>query len=647
MKKGGQTADEAGWAEEPGWRGSQGGFGGEMPKARILAVDDQLYFRVFLEDLLTQEGYEVRTASSGEEALHLFGREEFDVVLTDLVMPGMEGAELVQRMKEARGEQEIVVVTSVGDVKTAVDAMKVGATDYLLKPIDRTILTRALDGILQRRQMRDEHAQLMAENLEFMSFFSLYERGLGLFSSLAPEALADRVVEGLCFETDAHGGVLWVARDGNSSRLGLVGVRGLVRVEDEPEELVVGELPPELAALEDPEKGSFLSVLSDEEVKEGEEPRAALFVPLRRGGRLLGLARVTDRIDGSEFDDSHRAAAERFAVFATQALENALAFRSLERRSFRDPVTRAYTRAYFDDVAHNEIRKAIRFGRTFSLLRIEFDAMSELREQSSDSVFTEWLEGMASQVGRALRATDLLASESESQLCVLLPETDGLGSAALKRRIRAAIERAPQMRSLPSEQRPELLLAAATFPTDGSQLDTLWRVLEHRIDEDRRSLVRSLDLQTSPFRGLVDALLGEAAEGRPETGEQMTRFLLDEVARRPHERGLLFVSPGAGMAGALRDGLEPLRGATPRTEIVLVAERKGALAAGLPVTWVSPLRAGTETPFLIYFGEGAPYALIRDEAGDGGTSLFHSSERVLVEHLAFQLGRDLGIPVGE
>ncbi|MGI9432638.1 MAG: diguanylate cyclase, partial [Myxococcota bacterium] len=562
---------------------------------------------------------------------------------------GMEGAELVQRMKEARGEQEIVVVTSVGDVKTAVDAMKVGATDYLLKPIDRTILTRALDGILQRRQMRDEHAQLMAENLEFMSFFSLYERGLGLFSSLSPEALADRVVEGLCFETDAHGGVLWIARDGDSNRLSLVGVRGLVRIEEEPEELRIGALPPELAALEDPDKGSFLSVISDEEGKEGDDEgaRAALFVPLRSGGRLLGLARMTDRLDGSEFEEGHRAAAERFAVFATQALENAIAFRSLERRSFRDPVTRAYTRAYFDDVAHNEIRKAMRFGRTFSLLRVEFDALSELREQMPDAAFVEWLGDMASHVGRALRATDLLASESESQLCVLLPETDGLGAAALKRRIRAGIERSQQMRSLSPEQRPELLLSAATFPTDGTQLESLWKMLEQRIDEDRLSVVRSLDLQSAPFRGLVDALLGEASEGRAETGEQMTRFLLDEVARRPHERGLLFVAPGAGMAGALRDGLERLRGANPRTEIVLVADRKGAPISGLPVTWVSPLRAGTPTPFLIYFGEGSPYALIRDETSDSGTSLFHSSERVLVEHLAFQLGRDLGIPVGE
>jgi len=120
------------------------------------------------------------------------------------------------------------------------------------------------------------------------------------------------------------------------------------------------------------------------------------------------------------------------------------------------------------------------------------------------------------------------------------------------------------------------------------------------------------------------------------------------VARRPHERGLLFVAPGAGMAGALRDGLEALRGTTPRTEIVLVAERKGAPVPGLPVTWVSPLRAGTGSPFLIYYGEGAPYALIR-EAGseDQRVTFFHSCDRVLVEHLTFQLGRDLGIPVGE
>jgi len=111
-----------------------------MAKARILAVDDQLYFRSFIEDLLVQEGYEVVTASTGEEALERLERERFDVVVTDLVMPGMDGSVLVQRIKERVPDQEIVVVTGVGDVKTAVEAMKLGATDYQLKPIDRTSL---------------------------------------------------------------------------------------------------------------------------------------------------------------------------------------------------------------------------------------------------------------------------------------------------------------------------------------------------------------------------------------------------------------------------------------------------------------------------------------------------------------------------
>jgi diguanylate cyclase (GGDEF)-like protein len=621
-----------------------------MPRARILAVDDQLYFRVFLEDLLVQEGYEVRTAAGGEEALHLFEREDFDVVLTDLVMPGLDGGQLVQRIKDLRPDQDVVVITSVGDVKTAVDAMKLGATDYLLKPIDRTVLSRALEGLLQRRRLREEHARLMAENLEFMGAFSLYERGLGLLSTLSLEALADRIVEGFCLETHAHGGVLWLARETDPRRLRLAAVRGLVRLEDEPEELALDALAPELAPLADPLRLSFFAApAEDAKEDEGAPPaRATLFVPLRRGSTTLGLLRLTDRLDGDEFGDPQRAAAEKFAGFAGQALDNAQRFRTLERRSFRDPVTKAYTRAYFDDVANNELRKAARFGRTFSLLRIELEGLGDYRARASEAEFSAFAEAVCACVGRALRATDLLAAESETRFCVLLPETDALGAAVLKRRIRSALERSEPVRALDADARPELLLGAATFPTDGTQPEALWTALEGRVDEDRRSLLRSLELETTPFRGLVDALLAEGVTARPEFGEQMTRFLLDEVARRPDQRGLLFVAPGAGMAGALRDGLEALRGTSPRTEIVLVAERKGAPVPGLPVTWVSPLRAGTHAPFLIYFGEGSPYAMIREPASeDQRMTLFHSCDRVLVEHLTFQLGRDIGIPVGE
>src|SRR5690606_5360218 len=144
----------------------RGGIG--MAKARILAVDDQRYFRVYLEDLLAQQGYEVRTAGAGEEALALLDQESFDVLVTDLVMPGLSGAELVGRVRARWPEQDVVVVTSVGDVRTAVDAMRAGASDYLLKPLDATLLNRSLEQILQRRRLRQEHAALMAENLEYL-----------------------------------------------------------------------------------------------------------------------------------------------------------------------------------------------------------------------------------------------------------------------------------------------------------------------------------------------------------------------------------------------------------------------------------------------------------------------------------------------
>ncbi|MGY8737214.1 MAG: response regulator [bacterium] len=156
-----------------------------MSKARILAVDDQRYFRELIEGLLEEEGYLVRTCASGEEALHILQREDFDIVVTDLVMPGIDGAELVCRVKECLPEQDIVMVTGVVDVKTAVEAMKLGATDYVLKPFDRGTLTDSLDKILATRRLKDEHARLMEENLEFMGVLSLVERASGLHSTLS------------------------------------------------------------------------------------------------------------------------------------------------------------------------------------------------------------------------------------------------------------------------------------------------------------------------------------------------------------------------------------------------------------------------------------------------------------------------------
>ncbi len=625
-----------------------------MGTARILAVDDQNYFRAFIEGILTEEGYMVRTASSGQEALHALEREFFDIVVTDLVMPGMSGVELVTMIRDRWPEQEIVVVTGVGDVKTAVEAMKHGATEYLLKPIDRSVLLRALESILQSRRLRDEHSRLMAENLEYMGLLSVYERAVGLFATHSLEPLSERVVEGLCLETRAQGGVLWAAHTDNSDRLMMTSVRGLVQVDDEPEVLNVPSLLEQHPSLREVGAGVFLASSNPIRFDEsgGEDPLEdvedvlGLYVPFYEGGNLIGLARLTDKIGGDPFGDRDRLASEKFVELAALALANSIRFRGLEQQSFRDPATGAYSPVYFKDIVQSEIQKSNRFARGFSILELSFEPMDELQSSLTSVEIDQWLGAAVDELRRLVRITDVVGIHTKGTYRVLLPETDAVGVAILKQRLRDSMHRHVDRGESMNGTRPNLGIAAVTFPTDGSQLETLFGRLDSRMDEDRQSLGRVLGLEAWPFGKAVEALMELAVPGSDQLMEQVTRFFIDEIGRRPNDRGLLFLSPGGALSEEVRESLDRLRAYSPRTEIVLVSDERSEALPGAPMTNVAKHRVGTNCPFLIYFGEGPAYAAMQGDAGEGEgaeTAVFQAHDRALVELLAFQLQSDLGI----
>ncbi len=125
-------------------------------KGRILVVDDEASARSGLEKLLKQDGYEVESADGGQAALALRAERTFDVVVTDLKMPGMDGVELMKRLKEIDRDLPVIVVTAFSDVSSAVNAMRGGAEDYLTKPVDFDALTLAIDRAIERRDLRVE-----------------------------------------------------------------------------------------------------------------------------------------------------------------------------------------------------------------------------------------------------------------------------------------------------------------------------------------------------------------------------------------------------------------------------------------------------------------------------------------------------------
>ena len=605
-----------------------------MSKARILAVDDQRYFRELIERLLDGEGYAVRTCASGEEALRILEREDFDIVVTDLEMPGIDGAELVRRVKERLPDQDVVIVTGVVGVKTAFEAMRLGATDYILKPFDRGTLTDSLFSILATRRLKDEHARLMEENLEFMGVLSLLERASGLHSTLSLAPLAERLIEGLCLETRAQSGVVWVVEDPDCEQLELVGARGLVRGDSEPESVSIQDVE----AAWCPGILTVRSVVAS--MPQNVDGVEALYLPIRSGEILLGLARLSDKIDGEPFDATDRGMAEKFCEFGGVAIHNALRFRALERRSPRDPAIRDHSVAYYEDAVRNEIQKSNRFGYRFSMIRIEIDGFEAALGSDGGAI----VDRNTVEVGRllecALRANDLMANADDGSFLLLLPQTDALGAGILAQLIRAALDALWEGREAPAHR-----FASATFPADGSQVEGLQSKLAERVEQSSRSLLaqRPEFARRQPLDPLLDRML-ELGSVEPAVIEgQILRFVLEDVVRRPAERGVLYVSPGSRWLPEVFETLEDIRHQPTETEIILLAE--GEVREPTPqVTWIAKSGLDSRRPFLVYFGEGPAYAMFGQVTLVAArAAIFQTSDRALVEYLAFELQRELGI----
>ena len=141
-----------------------------MSNPRILVVDDEANARTALAEILRQEGFSVETAADGFKALAKV--EEFgpDLVLTDLKMPGMDGVELLGKVREHDPEIPIVLMTAFGAVETAVSAMRSGAADYLTKPLNTDELLVVLERTLERRRLRRETSSLRSQLSERYKF---------------------------------------------------------------------------------------------------------------------------------------------------------------------------------------------------------------------------------------------------------------------------------------------------------------------------------------------------------------------------------------------------------------------------------------------------------------------------------------------
>mgnify|MGYP000847586520 FL=1 len=302
-------------------------------RPRVLIVDDEKFIRDILADFLGMEGYIVRTAEDGTAAMTELSQHRYDLVLSDLKMPKMGGIELLEQVGKHAPQALTVIMTGFGTVETAIDAMKRGAYDYILKPFK-------VEEVIHVVQRGLEKQRLSAENLRLKEALSLYKVSEAIQASLSLEEVVATIGDTAMHEI--HGDLACTYLDdgegGMTERQRQVRVRGIAgndeirQGDDQGVELgrldaaaIKAHFKEATVLLEHGQKG--LRFFADRPERDLE---SLLAVPLRMKDRMLGFIAVASFGRAKRFDEGQRKLLAIVASRAGAAIENARLYEDLQ-----------------------------------------------------------------------------------------------------------------------------------------------------------------------------------------------------------------------------------------------------------------------------------------------------------------------------
>ncbi|MDX1583557.1 MAG: response regulator, partial [Thermoanaerobaculia bacterium] len=140
---------------------------------KVLIIDDEEVLRDVLETVLQRENFETLTAASGEEGLSLLDEEVIDLIILDMMLPGMDGTETLRSIKDTHPEIPVIIVTAYSSIDGAIDAMKLGAFHYIPKPFKNEEVVLTVNNALEQKRLSNENERLKAELADRYSFSNI------------------------------------------------------------------------------------------------------------------------------------------------------------------------------------------------------------------------------------------------------------------------------------------------------------------------------------------------------------------------------------------------------------------------------------------------------------------------------------------
>jgi response regulator RpfG family c-di-GMP phosphodiesterase len=293
----------------------------ERPK--VLVVDDEKFIRDILADFLAMEGYNVRTAEDGTAALVELERCRYDMIISDLKMPKMGGIELLEHSSQRSPGVLTVIMTGFGTVETAIDAMKRGAYDYILKPFK-------VDEVIHVVQRGLEKQRLTADNLRMKEALALYKVSEAIQSSLSTDQVVATLLDTASDELSADSARLWL--DNGEGRFELRDQRALPTSGEHDGAALAHHFATADSLLEHGAKAHrFYAELPQGGVG------SLMGVALRAQGRLFGYLALGTVGPAARFDEGQRKLLSIIGSRAAAAIDNARLYLDL-RASFQQTI---------------------------------------------------------------------------------------------------------------------------------------------------------------------------------------------------------------------------------------------------------------------------------------------------------------------
>jgi len=291
--------------------------------AKILVVDDEEVIREILADFLTMEGFYVRTAKDGGDALVELSRDRFDLVLSDLKMPNMGGIELLSAIRKHTPHVVTIIMTGFGTVETAIEAMKQGAYDYVLKPFKVEEVVHTIRRALEKQRLE-------AENFRLKEALSLYKVSEAIAASLSLEQVVHTLSRAAIDEVDSDLVTVLLSDAAGSFYRRSTEINPNFRFRREPDELSIRALTEHFVHAPALLEHSQRCWRYFESVDEDPAPQSLAVARLTARGETIGFLCALSYTQGKRFDEGQRKLLHVTADRASAAIENARLYEDLQ-----------------------------------------------------------------------------------------------------------------------------------------------------------------------------------------------------------------------------------------------------------------------------------------------------------------------------